>query len=117
MLRVGFTNYAYTYDTKDGGLAIDSVSHTDREFFVMFGQHSRWGAFTIAGGIGLGYELNRQNRCFEAGPTAASAITVTSNCPKDETLIKLDQAGSQANLNGFLYPFDLLARFSLGVVL
>jgi hypothetical protein len=112
VLRVGFTNYAYTYDTKDNGVAIDSVSHTDREFFVMFGQHSRWGAFTIAGGIGLGYELNRQNRCYKDAPP----FTVTSDCPKDETIIKLDSAGSQANLNGFLYPFDLLARFSLGVV-
>jgi hypothetical protein len=111
VLRVGFTNYSYTYDTKDGGQPIDSVSHTDREFFVMFGQHSRWGAFTIAGGIGLGYELNRQNRCFEA-----DQLTVTSSCPKDEMLIHLDNAGSEANLNGFLYPFDLLARFSLGVV-
>ncbi len=112
MLRVGFTNYAYTYDTKDSGVAIDSVSHTDREFFVMFGQHSRWGAFTIAGGIGLGYELNRQNRCFKNGAE-------TSDCPNDETLIALDRTytnGNSANLNGFLYPFDLLARFSLGVV-
>jgi hypothetical protein len=31
-------------------------------------------------------------------------------------LIHLDHAGSEANLNGFLYPVDLLARFSLGVV-
>jgi hypothetical protein len=111
VLRVGLSNYSYTYDTKVNDVAIDSVSHTDREFFVMFGQHSRWGAFTIAGGIGLGYELNKQNRCFEVDD-----MTPTSSCPKDEALIKLDNAGSQANLNGFLYPFDLLARFSLGVV-
>jgi hypothetical protein len=112
VLRVGLSNYSYTYDTKDNLGSLDTVSHTDREFFVMFGQHSRWGAFTIAGGIGLGYELNKQNRCFNAG-------VQTSDCPNDETLIALDRTytnGNSANLNGFLYPFDLLARFSLGVV-
>ncbi len=110
VLRVGLSDYSYKYESKDGIGTIDSVTHTDREFFVMFGQHSRWGAFTIAGGIGLGYELNKQNRCFDAGfnPTAA--------CPKDQLLIKIDRAGNVGNLDSFLYPFDLLARFSLGVV-
>ncbi len=110
VLRFGLSNYAYTYDTKDDGAAIDRVSHTDRQFFVMFGQHNRWGAFTIAGGIGLGYELNKQDRCFD------DFGAETSRCPKNERLIRLDNAGNVANLNGFLYPFDLLARFSLGVV-
>jgi hypothetical protein len=110
-LRTGFTNYSYTYNSSDGGVPVDSVSHTDREFFVMLADASRWGAFTIGGGFGLGYELNRQNRCFD------NAGAVTSDCPKDELLIKLDQSGTPGNLNGFLYPFDLLVRFSLGVVL
>jgi hypothetical protein len=108
-LRTGFTNYAYTYQSSDGGTPIESVSHTEREFFVMLADASRWGAFTIGGGIGLGYELNRQNRCFDA------ADAVTTNCPKDEMLIKLDKQGNEGNLDGFLYPFDLLVRFSLGV--
>ena len=112
VLRVGLSDYGYTYNSKDALGTFDSVNHTDREFFVMFGQHSRWGAFTIAGGIGLGYALNKQNRCFKAG-------LPTSDCPKDENLIALDRSftdGNSANLNSFLYPFDLLARFSLGVV-
>lgn len=108
-LRTGFTNYSYTYKSSDNGAPVDSVSHTDREFFVMLADASRWGAFTIGGGIGLGYELNRQNRCFTDG-------AATPDCPKDETLIKLDNSGNVGDLNGFLYPFDLLARFSLGVV-
>ncbi len=110
VLRVGLSDYSYKYDSKDAIGPIDSVTHTDREFFVMFGQHSRWGAFTIAGGIGLGYELNKQNRCFDAG------FNATSSCPKDQLLIKIDRAGNVGNLDSFLYPFDLLARFSLGVV-
>ncbi len=109
MLRVGFTNYAYTYTTT--APANDSVSHTTRQFFAMIGSHSRWGAFTIAYGIGLGYELNQQNRCFDELGNA------TSTCDKDQLLIKLNQSGSSvADLTGYLYPFDFLARFSLGVV-
>jgi hypothetical protein len=109
-LRTGFTNYAYTYNSSDSAGAIDSVSHTEREFFAMLADSSRWGAFTIGGGIGLGYELNRENRCF------TDAGAVTSDCPKDQLLIKLDRQGTVGNMDGFLYPFDLLVRFSLGVV-
>ncbi|MEO8903001.1 MAG: hypothetical protein ABI488_13130 [Polyangiaceae bacterium] len=112
VLRVGLSNYSYKYESKDGnGVSIDSVAHTDREFFVMFGQHSRWGAFTIAGGLGLGYELNKQNRCFDS-----ITGSVTSSCPKDQALLQVDRSGGAYDLNSFLYPFDLLARFSLGVV-
>ena len=110
-LRTGFTNYAYTYQSSDSAGPIESVSHTEREFFVMLADASRWGAFTIGGGIGLGYELNRQNRCFDV------LDNPTTNCPKDQLLIKLDRQGSIGNLDGFLYPFDLMVRFSLGVVL
>jgi hypothetical protein len=112
-LRTGFSNYAYTYNSSDSGVAVDSVSHTDREFFVMLADSSRWGAFTIGGGFGLGYELNQQNRCFTSDSLDAPA---TSTCPKDQLLIRVDQSGNVADLNGFLYPFDLLVRFSLGVV-
>lgn len=113
VLRVGITNYAYTYDATDKAGTIDSVSHTDREFFVMFGQHSRWGAFTIAGAIGLGYELNKQNRCFNDLTGAPQG-----NCDKDQQLLRLDRSSNPdlLNLHGVLYPFDLMARFSLGVV-
>ena len=109
VLRVGLTNYAYTYRTT--APANDSVSHTDRQLYVLFGSHSRWGVFTLAYGFGLGYELNQQNRCFDDFGNA------TENCPKDQLLIKLNADGSSVgDLHGYLYPFDLLARFSLGVV-
>jgi len=109
VLRAGLTNYAYTYKTT--APANDSVSHTDRQLFALFGSHSRWGIFTIAYGFGLGYELNQQNRCFDDFGNASS------DCPKDQLLIKLNQTGSSvADLHGYLYPFDFLVRFSLGVV-
>jgi len=109
VLRLGLTNYAYTYKTT--APANDSVSHTDRQLFAMFGSHTRWGLFTLAYGFGLAYEMNQENRCFDAFGNA------TTSCPKDQLLIKLNQAGSSvADLHSYLYPFDFLARFSLGAV-
>jgi len=109
VLRAGLTNYAYTYKTT--APANDSVSHTDRQLFALFGSHSRWGIFTIAYGFGLGYELNQENRCFDI------LGNPTSDCPKDQQLIKLNATGSSvADLHSYLYPFDFLVRFSLGVV-
>lgn len=111
VLRAGFTNYAYTYDSNYGAAGHDSVSHTDRQFFAMIGSHNRWGAFTIAGGFGLAYELNKQNRCL-----AAQTAVVEVPCDKDSLQIKISDGGAPAELHPFLYPFDLVARFSLGVV-
>lgn len=113
VLRAGLSNYSYTYDTSYASSDLDrgdSVSHTDRQFFAMIGSHNRWGAFTIAGGFGLAYELNQQNRCFDALGAA------TSTCDHDTLQIKLTRTGQVAELHPFLYPFDLVARFSLGVV-
>jgi hypothetical protein len=114
VLRAGFTNYAYTYsstyDSPDSDKG-DSVSHTDRQFFAMIGSHNRWGAFTIAGGFGLAYELNRQNRCYDDVNMPAK-----SDCKQDSLQIKVTRDGPPGELQPFLYPFDLVARFSLGVV-
>lgn len=108
VLRAGFTNYAYTYESSFGTpTQHDSVSHTDRQFFAMIGSHNRWGAFTIAGGIGLAYELNKQNRCLDTLGEVA--------CDDDKLQIRLTNTDTY-DLHPFLYPFDLLARFSLGVV-
>jgi hypothetical protein len=110
-LRTGFTNYAYTYDADNQDGSHDSISHTEREFFVMLADQSRWGAFTIGGGVGLGYELNQQRRCFD------DAGAATSSCADNGLLIKLNSSGtSVGDLNSALYPFDFLVRFSLGVV-
>jgi hypothetical protein len=111
VLRTGFTNYAYTYETSFGTPTThDSVSHTEREFFAMIGSHNRWGAFTLASGIGLGYELNKQNRCLS---DLFAEVPCTNN---DHLEIRMNQQGDKLDLHPFLYPFDLLARISLGVV-
>lgn len=112
VLRLILTNYGYTYKSKDNAGPIDEVSHTERQLYGFFGSHAKWGFFTIAGGIGLGVELNRQQRCFT---TAGSA---TTDCGSSKELdIKLDRNATKiADLNGSLHPVYLMARFSLGVV-
>ena len=107
VLRAGLTNYAYTYKTT--APANDTVSHTSRQLYVLFGSHSRWNAFTFAYNFGLGYELNQENRCFDALGEA------TTDCPKDQLLIKVSDS-TVTDLHGYLYPFDFMVRFSLGVV-
>ena len=115
VLRLIFTNYGYTYKTSDDAGTIDQVSHTERRLYGFFGSHAKWGFFTIAGGIGLGVELNKQKRCFPS--TATSPADATSNCDQKGLDIALDRNLNEiANLNGALYPVDIMARFSLGVV-
>jgi hypothetical protein len=116
VLRAILTNYGYTYETKDDAGKIDEASHTERHFYGYIGSQSTWGAFTIAGGIGLGVELNKEQRCF---PTNNIADAQTSNCPDDdEQLIALDRNVSRvADLNSPLHPIQLMARFSLGIVI
>jgi len=116
VLRAIFTNYGFTYKASDSGGVFDRVSHTERHFAVLFGSHMRIGFFTLAGGIGLGYELNQAQRCFvNRGSSIATAAT--SGCPSSHELqIELDRTGSQvADLNGGLHPFYVIGRFSLGV--
>ena len=69
------------------------------------------GAFGAIGGFGLAYELNRQNRCYDD-----VNLPPKSDCSKDALQIKVTRDGPPGDLHPFLYPFDLMARFSLGVV-
>jgi hypothetical protein len=109
-----FTNYGYGYKATDGsGAVFDQVSHVERHFYGMFGSVSRYGAFTIAGGLGLGVELNKEKRCFvlENGQAVA-----TRDCRDQEFLIKLDpNANSVADLSGGLGGVQIIGRISLGV--
>jgi hypothetical protein len=117
VLRVIFTNYGYTYETKDGSVPIDKVNFTERRLFGMFGSHSNFGPLTIATGIGLGVELNRQQRCYGEGDLAPDART--SGCKdKDEQLIAIKNDASKVyDLNGWAHPIYLAARISIGIVL
>jgi hypothetical protein len=116
VLRAVFTNYGYEYRTSVGGRDFDSVEHTERQFYGFFGSYSRWGFFTLGAGIGLGVELNKQQRCF-TGTTLASAKT--DGCD-GELHIAVSQNSNGTfnvfNLNGPLFPVLLMGRLSLGVV-
>jgi hypothetical protein len=116
VLRALFTNYSYTYQASDSIGVFDKVNHTERWFELLIGSQSRFSFFTIAGAIGLGYELNQDQRCIvnRGLPTMMAA---TSGCPdEDELQIRTERDGSSiADLNGGLHPFYIVGRFSLGV--
>jgi hypothetical protein len=116
VLRAILTNYGYTYETKDELGTIDEVSHTERHAYAFLGSQSSWGAFTIAGGIGLGVELNKEQRCFATNNVASAQ---TSGCEDDdEQLIALDRNVNQvADVNSPLHPIQLMGRISLGIVI
>ncbi len=118
VLRGILTNYGYTFETTGaGGAIVDRVDHVERAFLVFFGSYSRWGAFTLGGGLGLGLSLTRQRRCFEVPEAAAPGVQfATTECEDDEQLIALDpQLDRVANLNDALAPALLVGRLSLGV--
>jgi len=116
VIRTGLINYALNYDTKDDAGQFDSVSHTKREFYVMLGSVERWGAFTLAGGFGLGYELNKESRCISDKPPFDAT---SGDC--GEIQIKVPISGSNAPgivaVSPFTYPWEILARISLGVTI
>lgn len=121
VLRLYVTNYGYDYQAKDAAGVFDKVSFTERRLVGFFGSHSRFGPFTLAGGLGLGYELNQQERCGLAVVSGAGGAPDTiegrhDNC-NGKQLISLSRTlGEYANLNGSLHPVYLEFRFSLGFV-
>jgi hypothetical protein len=87
----------------------------ERQFFGYLGTHSRWGAFTLAGGFGLGAALNTEKRCFDGRGQPTTA------CNRNQRQFRLQRTPPNVNfpvadLNGGLGSVRLLGRFSLGVV-
>jgi hypothetical protein len=118
VLRAELTNYSINYDTD-----FDHVNYVEREFQVLFGQHSKWGPFTIAGTFGIGSMLNKHERCFSDNYSSLALSPQTSGCPNGKQMLLAvtpnELASGQPgviNLNGWAYPIDLVLRISLGVV-
>ncbi|HEY5960391.1 MAG TPA: hypothetical protein VIV60_27745 [Polyangiaceae bacterium] len=107
VLRFYYTNYGFEYSSD-----IDRAVHTERFLVGMLGSHNKWGPFTIATGLGLGVEMNRERRCYTSalgGPT--------SDCPKNEFDVLTSRTESTGyNVYGWLHPAYLLFRLSLGFV-
>ncbi len=119
VIRTGLNNYTLEYETKaDGGKRFDFLSHTKRQFYVMLGSMERWGAFTLGGGIGLGYDLNKDSRCIGNSTLFDSAEAKPGNC--DELEIAVPVSSTQhvpVAVSPFTYPWEFLARISLGVTI
>ncbi|MFO0568881.1 MAG: hypothetical protein U0263_24705 [Polyangiaceae bacterium] len=117
VLRVILTNYGYEYRTNDDQGEIDKLQHTERHLYGYFGSHARWSFFTISGGIGLGVELNKEERCYPDPPATPKTDAKTSGCD-GQLLISLDRNTSAlADMNGGLHPVYLMGRFSLGIII
>ncbi|HYP86841.1 MAG TPA: hypothetical protein VEQ59_01775, partial [Polyangiaceae bacterium] len=118
VIRTGFTNYSLEYETKasGGGARIDFVPHVKRQLYAMLGSVERWGPFTIAGGIGLGYDLNKETRCYPSNARSTADAT-PGDC--DEIQIATPVSGGLAAIpvTSFTYPWDIIGRISLGVTI
>ncbi|HEX6278020.1 MAG TPA: hypothetical protein VFZ53_33480 [Polyangiaceae bacterium] len=113
VLRGIFTNYAYHYVAADEQGEFDNVSHVERHLLAYIGSHSKWGVFTLAGGFGIGADLNHEERCFVNDPPDYPATT--QGCDGDLLIKASRNADYVANLNSGLGSVVLLFRFSLGV--
>lgn len=120
-LSTGITNYTIRYESRNSEDAIvDHVEHTERNFYFMFGSLSRWGAFAIAGGIGFGYDMNNETRCFGSDATRATDAEIGGDCGAINLALQERSAAGpfvSTPVTDFIYPWSLLARFSLGFVI
>lgn len=115
VLRLEFTNYGYSYRAADADGQIDRVDFTERRAILFIGSHSRFGAFTFAGGFGLGYELNQAERCGLS--YASGSVSAREDDCRGRQQIALDRGiEDRADLNGPLHPVYFQARFSIGAV-
>jgi hypothetical protein len=115
VLRIVVTNYGYEYKGSDAAGPFDSVKHTERHFYGMFGSHHKWGFFTLAFAFGLGVELNKQERCFDT-----AGAEKRSGCDGElHVLVDRPTPGTGRNvvdLNSPFHPVQLTGRISLGFV-
>jgi hypothetical protein len=121
VIRLILTNYGYEYTAP-----LDRVTHTERHLYGFFGEQSRWGAFTIAGGIGLGVELNKQRRCYVVdNPNSLPQNTTfhpSNQCEENALFLRTEKENvpgyvpQVVDLSGGLGGIQIMGRFSLGVV-
>jgi len=114
--RLSMTNIGVSYEaSNESGGAFDTVDTVERQIQLYLGSHSRFGFFTVGGGLGVGYELVHDQRCFVNRMTS-QVQAATSGCESDALQILLDPQGNRTDdLHGPFHPFYLIARFSIGV--
>lgn len=116
VIRAIFENYGYTYRSVDPtGQTVDEWSHTQSVLMGMFGSHSTIGAFTIAGGIGLGVDVNSESpRCYYADKLGDPVTLHNSGCNHVELALN-KPVTHIAIVSSDLYPVIIAARISFGV--
>ncbi|HKU43353.1 MAG TPA: hypothetical protein VJR89_34565 [Polyangiales bacterium] len=120
VIRLNFSNYAYTYTAADSDGEFDRVEFTERRLSLFFGSHSRFGPFTFGGGFGLGLELHQSERCgldVEDDDVDDFRLSArTDHCKGKQEIALNRDLTEQADLNGPLHPVYFEARFSIGVI-
>jgi hypothetical protein len=114
-IGAGVTNYGLEYRTN-----VDSATHTERQLYAMLNSVSRWGAFTLGGGLGFAYDLNHQTRCFPPNPSIGVRPSDAREGDCDEIQLATSNPvalGPIVIVTPFTYPWDILARISLGVTI
>lgn len=123
VIRAGLTNYAYRYEStaKSGeptagtGEPLETVNVRENRLSLMLGSGRRIGYFTMAGGMGIEYELNDQRRCVTR--ESSRYVTTDQGCARDDlVLLRRRSQPDGANLRGPFFPVELVFRFSVGVV-
>jgi len=118
VIRTGLNNYSLEYETKTSdGERADFTAHTKRQFYAMLGSVERWGAFTVGGGIGLGYDLNKESRCLDFNATATAFTAAPGNCDELQIAVPVESQYARVAVTPFTYPWEFLARISLGVTI
>jgi hypothetical protein len=104
----------------DAGEVMDEVEQVQRRLGFVIGSHRTWGFFTLVGGIGLEYDVGDARRCIN---DSNGVFTPKSDAPCDDDQLQLAlgplrdrNAPDVLNTYGWLHPFYLTYRLSLGVV-
>jgi hypothetical protein len=110
VIRVGFGSHSLHYESEYG----DSVNFTEQRIAVLFGSHRTWDWFTIAGAFGLSYETNDEQRCFPD----VNDVPSSTGCDDEGVLLRTtSDPRDDFPVGGFIYPYDFMFRFSLGVAI
>jgi hypothetical protein len=120
-IRVFMTNYGMRYQSDDDLGKIDEAAYVERRLTAMFTSVSRFGAFTIATGIGLGIEMNDTTRCIiddGFGGFAAQSEPI-GDCDSRDIELLLDRPSvgfDRIDVNTAEFnTIDIATRLSLGV--
>ena len=113
VLRATLTNYTYRYESRPGDVLVDSLTHTERHFVALYGGYRKWGHFSIGGGLGVGIEMNDDERCFD---DVGQVKTTDCDGGLDLKVNDTPTGIAPSNPRDMAHPIYFAGRISLGVV-